>query len=392
MRTPSSRRGPAAGAARPRADRVLDALGATVAVLVGATALVSLAPAAVGLSMRTPWAQLVTLRAVTAAGCLALALVLLLVGALVRLRRGRRGRPRRGPRGGWPPWVLGLAACLLVVAAGHAGVLLWRAPPPAADAAPATGAPGRQPGDLVVTTLNVGPQGADAGDVVALALRREAEVLALSEAPEPLARDVADGLARAGRPVQLFSSASPEPAEEGSVDPAEALARPRAGGVLLPFVRPQTHLLVAEDLGAYAAAPAPDLRGGAVVARPRDGDGPPLAAVHTLPAVPLLFDMDLWREETEAAVDLCGHLPGGVVAGDLNATPDHAVLAGAACARAGSAAAAPPGTWPAGLPAALAAPIDHVLLDAAAWEPVGVVVDPAGASDHRALTAVLRPR
>ncbi|WP_298990929.1 endonuclease/exonuclease/phosphatase family protein [uncultured Pseudokineococcus sp.] len=390
MRTPSSRRGSAAGRRRPRADRVLDALGAGVAVVVGATALVSLAPAAVGLSMRTPWAQLVTLRAVTAAGSLALALVLLLVGTLVRLRRGRRGRPRRGPRGGWPPWVLGLTACLLVVAAGHAGVLLWRAPPPAAEAPPAAGAPGRQPGDLVVTTLNVGPQGADAEDVVALALRREADVLALSEAPEALARGVAEGLARAGRPVQLLSAPTTERGVSG--DPAEALLRPRAGGVLLPYVRPQTHLLVAEGLGAYDAAPAPDLRGGAVVALPRDGEGPPLAAVHTLPAVPLLFDMDLWREETAAAVDLCGRLPGGVVAGDLNATPDHAVLAGGACARAGSAAAAPPGTWPAGLPAALAAPIDHVLLDAAAWEPVGVVVDPAGASDHRALTAVLRPR
>ncbi|WP_299039093.1 endonuclease/exonuclease/phosphatase family protein [uncultured Pseudokineococcus sp.] len=382
MRRASRRRGPAAepppGAPRPRADRVLDGLGAAVVVVLGLGALLTLAPAAAGLSMTSPWAQLVTLRSLTGAACLALAPLLALVALLVQRRRRRtaRGRPR---------WLLGLVGCLLVTGLGHAAVLAVRAAAPgAAPAATAGPTSAAGPGDLVVTTLNVGPRGVAADEVVALALRRGSGVLALSETPAELAQEVADGLGRAGRPVQLLST---EPSEV----PGDLL-EPRLSGFLLPFVRPATHLLVSTDLGRYEASPAPPLRGGAVVARPADGDGPALAAVHTLPAVPGLFAMDEWRAETAAAVALCAQLPGGVVAGDLNATADHAVVQRSGCTPAATAGASAPGTWPASLPPALAAPIDHVLADEEAWRAVTAVLDDVGGSDHRALTAVLRPR
>jgi len=361
---------------RPRADRVLDALGAAVVVVVGAGALVSLDPALVGLSMTTPWAQLVTLRSLTGAACLVLALLLALAAVVVR--RHRRRTPRGGPR-----WLLALVGCLLVSGLGHGAVLLVRAGSPGAAPATTAGAAPAAEGDLVVTTLNVGPRGLAADDVVELALGRGSDVLALSETPVALAQEVADGLGRAGRPVQLLSTAS-------SGSPPDLL-EPRRSGFLLPFVRPATHLLVSTDLGTYEAAPAPDLRGGAVVARPASGRGPALAAVHTLPALPLVFDMDRWRAETAAALALCAQLPGGVVAGDLNATADHAVVRRSGCTPAEAAGPAAPGTWPTSLPPALAAPIDHVLADERTWRPVTAVLDDVG-SDHRALTAVLRPR
>ncbi|MEJ5946096.1 endonuclease/exonuclease/phosphatase family protein [Pseudokineococcus basanitobsidens] len=422
---------------RPRADRVGLALAWVAVVVVGAGALASLDPARVGLSMLTPWAQLVTLRAAAGALALALAVLLALVAAAVRVRRRRRLRR-------WPVPLLVLVACLAVTGVGQGAVLLARTPPPALGAAgDGRPLPGRQPGDLVVTTFNVGPRGTPADEVVDLALRRDADVVALTEAPEELAQQVADGLAAAGRPVQLLSAA-----------PVDGPALRLGGtGLLLPFVEANTRLLVSEDLGRYTAVgpdgttsegttsdgtssdgtssdgtikeeagpgvPAPPrLLGGAVVAVPADGDGPPLAAVHTLPALPLLFDMGRWRSETAAAVGLCDRLPGGVVAGDLNVTPDHAVLRTTTCVDAaageglhggdgpdddgadddgggddgGGGADAPGGTWPSSLPVPLTAPIDHVLADAGSWSAVDAAVDRVGASDHRALTALLRPR
>lgn len=354
---------------RPRADRVATGIAWAAAGLVGGVAVLGVAPRLVGLSMTTPWAQGVQLRAASAAGCLALAVVLLVVAGLVRLAR-RRAAHRRTP-----PQALVLALVLVLVAGGHAGALALRTEVPAGTA---DGTSAARPGDLVVTALNAGPDGATPDDVAALALRRGSQVLALSETRPEAARAVADELAAAGRPVQLLSAEPVGPALPGSW----------AEGLLLPLVRADTHLLVAEELGPYVAEPAPPLLGGAVVARPADGDGPPLASVHTLPAVPVLFDMGRWRAETAMAVALCARLPGGVVAGDLNATRDHAVLRGSAC---DPAAAVTGGSWPTDLPPALASPIDHVLADPGTWSVVGRALDDVG-SDHRAVTAVLRPR
>ncbi|MEJ5913607.1 endonuclease/exonuclease/phosphatase family protein [Pseudokineococcus sp. 1T1Z-3] len=353
------------------------AIAWAAALVVGIGALVSLAPARVGLSMTTPWAQLVTLRSGSAAAALALGLLLLLVAVAVRWRR--RDQLRR-----WPLPLLALVAALAVTAVGHAALLLVRDPPPGAAGAGVGGAlPDRRDGDLVVTAFNVGPEGTTAADVVDLAARRGSDVLALTEADAQLARDVAAGLADLGQPMQVFSS------PEVERPPLEW----RLTGLLLPFVATETQLLVAQSLGDYVAEAEPGppaLLGGAVVVRPSSGDGPPLAAVHTLPAVPVLFSMTRWREETTAALATCDRLEGGVLAGDLNATPDHAVLRQARCVDA-SGEGGTSGTWPVGLPALLGAPIDHVMLDPAAWRGVGTALDEVGASDHRALTAVLRP-
>ena len=56
-------------------------------------------------------------------------------------------------------------------------------------------------------------------------------------------------------------------------------------------------------------------------------------------------------------------------------------------------AAAALGTWPASVPALLAAPIDHVLVDGRAWRVVGFdVLQRTGGSDHRPVLATLEPR
>lgn len=340
-------------------------LGRALVAVAGALLLSTLAPAALGLSMRSPWAQLVQLRAVTGAGVLVLAVLLGVLAAALR-----RHRPR---------WLAGLALVALAVAAGHGGVLVARGaltPLPAVAAAEA---------DLVVVALNAGIAGVPAEDVVDLAVRRRADVLALSEVDQAQARAVADGLERAGRPVQVLCA----PREQAP------LAEPPGRFSLLPYVPSAVCLLTARTLGPYAAGEAPALRGGAVVARPADGGaGPPLAAVHTLPPIPGAFDMDLWRSETAASVELCAALDGGVVAGDLNATGDHAVLRAAApCASAADlAGAGARGTWPSSLPPALAAQIDHVLLDPARWTVRGTAVEALAGSDHRAVVAVLRER
>jgi endonuclease/exonuclease/phosphatase (EEP) superfamily protein YafD len=48
------------------------------------------------------------------------------------------------------------------------------------------------------------------------------------------------------------------------------------------------------------------------------------------------------------------------------------------------------GTWPANVPTAFAAPIDHVLVDGRTWRVTGFEVLPAtGNSDHRPIVATL---
>ena len=105
--------------------------------------------------------------------------------------------------------------------------------------------------------------------------------------------------------------------------------------------------------------------------------------------------MPSWRAETRLIAATCADTPGAIVAGDLNSTLDHPGLQelGPCVDAARAAGSASSGTWPADVPTALAAPIDHVLVDGRAWRVTGFEVLPAtGASDHRPIVATVTRR
>ncbi len=347
-------------------------------------------PLWLGLSERAPWAQLVQLRVLSAALALTGAVVL---GAIaVRITAARR-RPVRTAT---------VAVALLLVAGAHGGVLLAR------------GALGEQQevmareGDLTMLALNVEGDGAASADVVALAQRSEADVLALSEVRPARGRAIGAALGAGGPAWTVLCAATDRPTPE----PANRYS-------LLPYVEAATCLVVSPGLGRYeVAGPQPDLLGGGVVAMPVPGRGevpdgspdgddvggpptadlagtrarPPLAALHTTPPIPLVFGMERWRDEVAVAVAVCESLDGAVVGGDLNVTQDAAGMRGAdRCTDTASGAPAS-GTWPSSLPSGVASRIDHVLADARAWSVVGTRVEEVADTDHRAVVAVLRPR
>jgi len=306
-------------------------------------ALASLSPRLVGLSQAPVVAQAVALRGVLGLGALAAGSVLLVLWAL--------RRSRSAP-------LLVVAVAVLAAGAGHAAVLAHRglAPHP----------PDGRAADLVVLSLNTQGGATSPAQVADLVHRTGASVVALPETPRADAERLASLL---DRPFT-----------------ASTASRGRSGAA-------STSLLLADALGEHAVGGAPPLVLGAVRAAPRSG-GPPVLAVHPVSPVPLLGGVPQWRRDVALAAAACGREPGAVVAGDFNATLDHAPLAdlGPCVDAAAQVGAAGVGTWPATAPRLLGAPIDHVLVDARAWRVLSVEVLDAGGSDHRALVVRLQRR
>ncbi len=260
---------------------------------------------------------------------------------------------------------------LLVTGAAHLGVLASRgvvnAPPTADDVEP--------PGAVTVLAFNTYVGSTPPSDVAAVAIAAGADVVALPETPPEQAHAVAALLANAGSPMQVFTNDR---------------------GYSTVFT---TSLLVSEALGPYEQVPT---RPGVGYVRaepsegagPRGGSGPPLIVAH--PSAPTPTNMDWWLRELEYAVALCRSTPGVIVAGDMNATLDHAPMrdlggcvdAASAPGRSGAGAF---GTWPAWVPALLGAPIDRVMADGEAWEISAAGVVTVGKSDHRGFVARLVP-
>lgn len=328
-------------------------------------------PGTPGLSGAAPWAQLVALRGVQVVGLAVLALLAAAAGgtwvAVARRRTSRR------PAGGAVlltlAVVFGLGATAQVVVLAGRGV----------DGS----GPGPAPGtDLVVLSFNtfdaVGPD-----DLADLVLAQDADVAVLPETSGATARHVADALADAGHPMSVLATRSPAAGVDGT-----ALL---IGDDLGDYARAAGRWPAAGRLESFAAAPVGDGRADATAA---GIEAPPLVAVHAL-APSALGSMAGWRADTSAVAAACRTTPGVVVAGDLNATLDHPGLAdlGPCVDAAEQAGAAGLGTWPASVPSLLAAPIDHVLVDARVWRVTGFAVLPAvGASDHRPVVAYLARR
>lgn len=306
-------------------------------VSVGVLVLASLDPATLGLSLTRPFAQVIALRAWVAIGWAVLAV---LAGIVAVTRRLRGGRPLR---------TLVLVTVLAVAAGVNAGVVGVRGTNPNAlvDAAGT---------DVTVMSLNTLGGQASVEDIRVVVDTHLPDVVALVEAPAELAHDIA------GDDYQVFVA-------DSGVGPVGESA-----------------LLVSDRLSRYRQVAMPDMTFGTVRAEPVEGDGPVLAAVHPPPPVGGL--MDEWRADLTTVTALCESVPGLIMAGDFNATRDHAPLRRCTSALAGAGGM---GTWPTSFPSLLGAPIDHVVVDPGAWEPLGARVFPVGQSDHRGVVAVVRP-
>lgn len=307
-------------------------------------------PQLIGAERWQGMALLISFRAPVAIGCAALAVV----AGIVALLRRRAAV------------ALGLAIALGAAALGNGAVLLARGfGGSTAD------------GDLTVAVWNTYGGGAPPEAIARLVRESGADVVSLPETDADAAAEVVGILERDG--IRMTAA---------TVDAA-------------PGDRPvPTSLLVADALGPYVLDPAAGSTPGAPsgVWRPVDGTGPTLIAAHPLP--PLPFIIDEWAQGIDWVAAQCAE-PDVILAGDLNSTLDHLSGLGRGGAAVGEcrdaaqqAGAAARGTWPTSMPAALAAPIDHVLVGSA-WIVRGFEVptdfDDAG-SDHRPVVAVLSRR
>ena len=416
---PADLTAPTARSARSTWRSVRRASGWCVAAALGLLAALTLVPDLLAglsedlrLSLRYPFAQALAVRS-------GLVLILAVVGlvvavsALTRLLR-REGGLRTGV----------LALVLLLVAGAHTWVL-WDRGLETADlsSAPAA-ADGSWDGDLTVLTLNT--YGGRANTVeLAIAIRRTVpDVVVLPETSaedtdsllalltqdgfvytpftaaagaQPAEADAATGPA----PDAPDAEATPDPASSpgtGPTDPAEPsnpgeATEPGAGSGA-----GSTSVLVSARIGQYEQVSAPDGLGhGAVLLQPQGDallDGhqrPTVLGVHTI--APLKDTMEQWAQSVSRVVEQCSAPAAGLVlAGDLNATLDHAPMQDlGGCADASlQAGGGGLSTWPvATRTPLLGSPIDHVLIDAATWTSTGVELIEVPGSDHRALVVTL---
>lgn len=319
-----------------------DLVRAALPALVVLACLLSLLARPLGNSGWPLVAQLTSLKVLLGLGFVVLALA---VAGIAQLR----GRLRS-------PLVLIVCAAVLVTGAVHVGTVLVRGggAGPVADA------------DLTVVEFNTFDTATTAAQLAALVRSTDADIVTLPEADQQTTSDAAALLAADGLDFRVFSMTT-------------------AGPYPLPL-----SALVRRNLGDYRQLPGPQLRYGSLLLEPTTAGSPRIIAVHpTNPGLRSLLSG--WRSETTTAARQC--VPGSntIVAGDFNATVDHPAFAGLPCVDAATqAGAGSAGTWPSWMPSALAAPIDHVIVDPRTYRAVEAWTVRTGGSDHRALVVQLR--
>lgn len=297
-----------------------------------------------------------------------------------------------------------LMVFLLLFGAVNTGILLHRgiggtATDAAAAAGSAAGAAASADTAASITVLSWNTLGDAPGaqSIAALALAEDADVITLPETTEETGVLIAEAMRAAGRPMWVHTVSF------------DLISKARS-----------TTLLISPELGDYtvtsSAGSGPPGNTNVlptVVAKPVDGDGPTIVAVHAV--APIQFEMSNWRSDLDWLAEQCDATDSGtagvIMAGDFNATLDHfagrestggsdtsstngagtsAVLGDCADAAA-SAGTAAVGTWPTWAPPLLGSPIDHVLATAD-WRVLSMRVidseDDAG-SDHRPVVATL---
>jgi len=375
-------------------------------LMLGSTAVVLLIlawPQLFGLQNTWVVAHVVALRGLFGAGAVVLCLILIGLALIRPLRR----------------LALPLAILVLLFGAGNAAVLVARGlgnPADAAASATGTSSPAaglattgssagtssgtsagtsagssagssegtasESPGAVTVLSWNTLGDAPGAGEIARLALADGADVVTLPETTEETGVAVAELMRAAGRPMWVHTVAF------------DLVSKARS-----------TTLLISPDLGDYelASASGSGPPGNTnvlptVVAKPVDGTGPTIIAVHAV--APINWEMSNWRSDLDWLALQCS--AGDVImAGDFNSTVDHmsgrAASAGAVLGGCADAALARGsggvGTWPTFLPALLGSPIDHVLATPN-WRVLSMTVlesEDAAGSDHRPILATLVP-
>lgn len=332
------------GRDRRSARRGVPVGAVVVALLVGAVAAGTLFADRLGLDDQTPFVQLVAFRPQIAGALLVLALL---------CATGRR----RGVAGALA-LTLGVVAVLgLATVAPRALVDVGAGTDPAGTAGTA---------GLTVLTLNVYRGEADPEAVATLVRDRAPDLVALPEAGTDLRRRLSARLDddAGGSGYRSFVAEGGGDGSSTTVYVRRTLGRPS----------------VAEDRRGTFPTLVVDLPG-----RPR------FVAVH--PQAPKPGATEAWRREVADLARWCTPDRPAVLAGDMNATLDHAAFRTATASCTDAAASTGDGlvgTWPSGLPRLLGPQIDHVLLAGGPTARSAEVVDVPG-TDHRALIVTLAP-
>ena len=310
-------------------------------------------PQAIGLSRAPFTAHVVALRGLAIVVAVVVAVVLILIA--IRSRRAR---------------VLALVAAVLLTLFGAANFAILASRGTAGlDGSPAS------TGGVTVLAWNTLGDAPGATVIAQLAIAEGADIVSLPETTATVGRQIAAFMAAAGIPMSTFTLAYDDD------NPAHS-----------------TTLLISTALGEYEVdeTSRTTLVLPTVIARPTNGTGPTIAAVHTLAPLPPM--MLAWQQDLQFVSALCGR-GSVIVAGDFNATVDNfsglGTTSGSTLGDCSDAAlsghAAALGTWPTMLPPTLGSPIDHVLVTDD-WVVTGVRViethDDFG-SDHRPIVAHL---
>jgi endonuclease/exonuclease/phosphatase (EEP) superfamily protein YafD len=312
-----------------------------LSVVVVAAAAVGLLPDLLGLDRRSPFTQLVSFRPALLGGLLVLA-----VAATVAAGARRRG------------WTL--AAGLLAVAAVGGAMVAPRALP-ALDVPEPDASAGR---GLTVLAFNTYEGDADVDALAALIRTTRPDLIAL---PESGGR-YRDRLA----PLVPDYRFAPSQERGRDVQGVTAVTRAELGDVTVQVDR-------------STPFPSVEVSGGAL------GDVR-FVAFHSVAPTP--GDVPQWRSDLATLGRWCADRQSGpvIVAGDFNATLDHAVFRDAmqgcadAAERTGEGLV---GTWPNRFPRWLGPQIDHVLVTGGIT-PESLSVHDVPGSDHRAVLTRLR--
>ncbi|MDO5025272.1 MAG: endonuclease/exonuclease/phosphatase family protein [Trueperella sp.] len=325
-----------------------------IAILAGISLFPGILPLETDLRLVTPFSQLVALRPWLALGFIALGVVIGVV-SLLRYKIADAGR-------------IGslLAVVLLLVGAAHGTVVITRGiSDPAGDIAAAQA----DPAAISVLTYNTLGGETSPDDIAQVVLENDVDVVVLPETSTRHGLELAAQLERAGADFQFFDT---------ETDPAQ----PEFSS---------TVLLVAQQLGEYRVGGTQLAAQSSISVVPVNGSGPQIVAVHPMAPVPGWEPQ--WESDITEVYGLCSKANGPLlVAGDFNSTADHQAALDSTCADAGQEAGiAGLGTWPAGYPALLGAPIDRVLHNSESYRGVAAKLIEVGKSDHRGLLVWLVP-
>jgi endonuclease/exonuclease/phosphatase (EEP) superfamily protein YafD len=324
-----------------------------LALLLSAFLLLIVWPQAFGLEAAPVIAQVVSLRGLDVAIALVAIVVLLILAAWKPARR----------------FALTLTIPFVVFALVSVSILGARGfgDPPVAKAS----------SDITVLSWNTKGGAPGATAIAELALAQHADVIALPETTQTMGVDIEHLMSAAGEPMWVLS---------------------RTHGLI--YGSHATTLLISATLGKYSAdnSVGDTSVSSSVIAKPDDGVGPTLVAVHAVSPKPQ--EMLNWHSDLKFLSTIC---TGSdlIMAGDFNSTLDNLRPFSARsgndfgeCTDAGAAShSASIGSWPTNLPELLGAQIDHVMYGSA-WKVSSMHVigteDSAG-SDHRPIVATLAP-